>query len=47
MGDVRTHNSRTDSHMISKLGDVVYLRYPPCMTTYQSQKVKGKGHKVT
>jgi len=49
MGDVRTHNSRTDSHRIFKLGGPWrgLPRDPPCMTTDQGQKVKGQGHKVT
>jgi len=47
MGDVRTHNSRTDSRMIFKLRGGVDHVTPPCMTTDQGQKVKGHGHKVT
>jgi len=49
MGDVRTHNSRTDSRRIFKLGGPWrgLPRDPPCMTTDQGQKVKGQGHKVT
>jgi len=43
MGDVRTHNSRTDRRRIFKLQS----RDPPCMTTDQGQKVKSQGHKVT
>ena len=51
MGDVRTHNSRTDSRRIFKLGGRVDHN-TQCMATQQGQKVKGQkvkgqGHKVT
>jgi len=49
MEDVRTHNSRTDSRGIFKLGGPWrgLPRDPPCMTSDQGQKVKGQCHKVT
>jgi len=41
-GDVRTRNSRTDGPRIVKLRGEVDPLDPPCMTTDQSQKVKGQ-----
>jgi len=50
MGNIRTHNSRTDIRRILKLGGgaVEYVTTdPPCMTTDQDQKIKAQGHKLT
>jgi len=47
LGDVRTDNFRTDRCRTFKLGGGVGPYDLPWMSTYQGQKVKSQGHKVS